>query len=228
MFVDETGLGDRMIKTDGVFAILTVKVSEDAPEGLTVIDVASQYVFADYDLNKIPVTFVTGGVNVGKEVVEPSEGYTISGYVAPDFQYDSSVKAELLSGFNVEVEGTELYAVTDANGYFEISEVPGNEDGYTITISKQYYITRSLVVAGNKDTQVSTSSSPLLIWAGDITEDGMLNMSDVALVGGAYNTVTGNEKFSEELDINKDGAVNMEDIVIIIKNIDKNSSHYGK
>ena len=67
MFVDETGLGNRMIKTDGVFAVLKAKVSSTAPNGLSEITVAKEGVYADYDLNKIPVTYVTGGVNVGEE-----------------------------------------------------------------------------------------------------------------------------------------------------------------
>jgi hypothetical protein len=229
MFVDETGVGDRMIKSDGVFAILTATISETAPEGLTVIKVVNEYAFADYDLNLIDAAFVDGGVKVGEEVIQPVDGNTISGYIAPDFLYDSSVKAELLSGYRVEVEGTELYAITDSNGYFEISEIPGSEQGYTLTITKQFYITRNIdVVVNDDDVQVSTLSSPILIWAGDFVEDGVLNMSDIAKVGAAFNTTSGNDRFNGEVDINKDGAVNMEDIVIIVKNFGKNSSDYSR
>ena len=65
MFVDETGLGNRMIKTDGVFAVLKAKVSSTAPNGLSEITVAKEGVYEDYDINKLPVTYVTGEVNVG-------------------------------------------------------------------------------------------------------------------------------------------------------------------
>ena len=227
MFVDETGVGDRMIKEDGVFAILVVKISEDAPEGLTVLKVVNQYAFSDYNLNLLPVSFVDGGVDVGEEIV-PVGGYTISGYIAPDFLYGSSVEAELLSGYRVEVEGTELYTVTDAKGYFEINEVPENAEGYTLTITKDYYITRYVDVAVNDDVNVSTASSPLLIWAGDVEVDGILNIYDLSKVITVYNSIPGEEGYSKELDINRDGAINMEDITIILKNFGKDSSHYSK
>ena len=51
-----------MIKTDGVFAVVKAKVSSTAPNGLSEITVAKEGVYSDYDLNKIPVTYVTGGV----------------------------------------------------------------------------------------------------------------------------------------------------------------------
>jgi len=49
-----------------------------------------------------------------------------------------------------------LYAVTDANGYFEITGVPANASGYTLKISRATYLDRviaNVVVTG--DTSVS-------------------------------------------------------------------------
>ena len=225
MFVDESGLGHRMIEEDGVFATLTATISETAPEGLTVIEVVNEYAFTGYDLELMPVDFVAGGVNVGEEIIEPSDGYTVSGYIAPDFLYSASAKAELLSGFRVEVEGTDLYATTDTNGYFEISDVPESAQGQTLTISKQHYITRNINAVVNDNVQVSTSSSPILIWGGDIVQDGILNMEDIVAISLIFN-ISSDSTTAE--DINKDGAVNMEDIVIITKNFNKSSLDYTR
>ncbi|MDQ2088242.1 cohesin domain-containing protein, partial [Herbivorax sp. ANBcel31] len=230
MFVDETGLGNRMIEADGVFATLTVKISETASDGLAVVELATKGAFADYDLNPLDVEFVSGGVNVGEDVDVPEDDgeYTVSGYVAPDFSYDSSVASELLAGFRVEVEGTDLYSTTDADGYFEINGVPENAQGHTLTITKQFYVTREITdVVVTDDVELSTSSSPTLMWAGDIVPDDALNMDDIMKAVVAFNTVPGDERYDEEADINKDGAVNLEDIMIIVRNFNKTSADYS-
>src|SRR5690606_28505716 len=81
MFVDETGLGNRMIKSDGVFAVLKATIKSTAPNGLSEITVAKEGVFADYDLNKIPARYNEGGVDVGGSVQPTSspmpDGFTV-------------------------------------------------------------------------------------------------------------------------------------------------------
>jgi hypothetical protein len=68
MFVDETGKGQRMIKTDGVFAVITAKVLSNAAAPITV---ANEGVFTDYDFKSISIKFVNGGVNLGSSVTPP-------------------------------------------------------------------------------------------------------------------------------------------------------------
>ncbi|HHX17507.1 MAG TPA: cellulosomal-scaffolding protein A, partial [Clostridium sp.] len=63
MFVDETGVGDRMIATDGTYAIITAKILKEEPTAITLAN--DNGVFADYNLNLIPYKFEAGGVNLG-------------------------------------------------------------------------------------------------------------------------------------------------------------------
>ncbi|MDQ2084817.1 cohesin domain-containing protein, partial [Herbivorax sp. ANBcel31] len=70
MFVDETGLGDRMIETDGTYAMITARVLSDEAASITL---ASQGAFADYDLNAVSVSFEDGGVNVDSSTQPPPQ-----------------------------------------------------------------------------------------------------------------------------------------------------------
>ncbi|HOV27359.1 MAG TPA: carboxypeptidase-like regulatory domain-containing protein [Pseudobacteroides sp.] len=64
------------------------------------------------------------------------ETVTISGYVKPELLNLSK------SGFLVSVKGTDIFASTDENGYFQIANVPVYEKGYDIEISKDGYLSR--------------------------------------------------------------------------------------
>nr|5G5D_B Chain B, CELLULOSOMAL-SCAFFOLDING PROTEIN A [Acetivibrio thermocellus ATCC 27405] len=155
------------------------------------------------------------------------EGYKVSGYILPDFSFDATVAPLVKAGFKVEIVGTELYAVTDANGYFEITGVPANASGYTLKISRATYLDRviaNVVVTG--DTSVSTSQAPIMMWVGKIVKDNSINLLDVAEVIRCFNATKGSANYVEELDINRNGAINMQDIMIVHKHFGATSSDY--
>jgi len=161
---------------------------------------------------------------------DDTEKYSISGYIKSDFIYSEDKLPVIESGFVVEVVGTGLKAETD-NGYFTITGVPVNEEGYTLKITKKNYLAREIknvVVTG--DTEISTESEPILMWAGDIEingiQDNAINMEDIMFICKSYNTVEGSDRYVESSDLNKDGVINMEDIMIIGKHFNKASAHY--
>jgi Ca2+-binding EF-hand superfamily protein len=49
----------------------------------------------------------------------------------------------------------------------------------------------------------------------DVNNDGVINMKDVMIVAGCFNSVRGDSKYVEAYDFNKDGAVNLSDIMLI-------------
>ncbi|HEY9063088.1 MAG TPA: family 43 glycosylhydrolase [Pseudobacteroides sp.] len=49
----------------------------------------------------------------------------------------------------------------------------------------------------------------------DINHDGVINMADVILLAGRFNTVKGNAGYVDVYDLNKDGAINMADVILI-------------
>ena len=225
LFAEDSGTGAYAITKDGVFATIVAKVKEGAPEGFSAIEISEFGAFADNDLVEVETDLINGGVLVTNKPV--IEGYKVSGYILPDFSFDATVAPLVKAGFKVEIVGTELYAVTDANGYFEITGVPANASGYTLKISRATYLDRviaNVVVTG--DTSVSTSQAPIMMWVGDIVKDNSINLLDVAEVIRCFNATKGSANYVEELDINRNGAINMQDIMIVHKHFGATSSDY--
>ena len=156
--------------------------------------------------------------------------YRISGYIKPGFNlgsFSSERIASLLSGFRVSVLGTQLTGFTNSEGYFSVAGVPGNSNGYTLEISKPSYLRRfisNVIVVG--DIEISTGSSPVEMWPGDLEDvnadppqyrDDAINAIDLATIGKYFNFYYGQSGFKTEFDIDLDDSINMIDISIISK-----------
>ena len=210
LFSEDSGDGDEAIVSDGVLARINATIKSDAAEGLSPIKVIKLGGFADYYLKKVEASGVDGGV----EVKVGGEAMKVSGYIVPDFEVAEIAKPIVNAGFKVEIVGTDLYGVTDANGYFEIADVPESATGYTLKITKDTYLTREIAnVIVTDDVQLGQ----IEMWAGDIVQDNAINMKDIVEIIKSFNTIEGNPKYDEKADINKNKAINMEDMVIVIK-----------
>ncbi len=158
---------------------------------------------------------------------EPA-GFKVSGYVNPDL---SSMSASIKSGFKVEIEGQNISAVTDSNGYFELKAVPSNTSGYTVKISKDNYLYREFKnVTVTSDKVLAAQSAPIAMWAGDIlingVQDGAINMSDIMEIAKAFNTAPGDVRYNANGDSNADNTVNMSDVMITAKHFNTSTSSY--
>ncbi|KNY29990.1 hypothetical protein [Pseudobacteroides cellulosolvens] len=100
-------------------------------------------------------------------------GNKISGYIRPSF---TTTNSSLYSNFNVIASENGKSAMTDVNGYFEISDVASSQSGYTIRISKSGYLTRTITAAaGQGNIVLGSPNSPVGMLAGDITQDRTIN-----------------------------------------------------
>ncbi|HEY9061452.1 MAG TPA: carbohydrate-binding domain-containing protein [Pseudobacteroides sp.] len=154
----------------------------------------------------------------------PNTGNKISGYVKPSFL---TLNKSLFGDFKVILSENGKSAITDSNGYFEISDVSGSSAGYTVKISKAGYLTRtisSVVVQGN--VSIGSAAAPVEIWAGDITQDNAINMSDVVKIANSFNAITNDANYNAAADINMNGSINMEDVIILAKGFGNTSSDY--
>lgn len=68
----------------------------------------------------------------------------VCGYVKPDFTFNENVSSLVKSGFKVEIDELKISAVTDANGYFEICDVPRCNTGYSLNVTRPSYLKRNL------------------------------------------------------------------------------------
>ena len=212
------------ITTKGDIAYLTFKVKdasgfspikfESIPQVLTSVGLDSKVISTD------------GGVKIlDQELL----GYTVSGCVYSDLANTNLSKLSFNEGFKVELAGTALSALTDSKGYFEIKNVPVRK--YTVVITKANCLERSIEnISVDKDKVLSSASNPIILWSGDINEngknDGAINLEDIMEICKAFNSVSGDGKYKAGLDLNKDGAINLEDVMIVVKNFNKCSSDY--
>jgi len=140
----------------------------------------------------------------------------VSGYV-------SSSSSFLKSGFKVEAEG--VSTLTDDEGYFELTNLPENTTETTVKISKESHLTREIEGVKVSGT-LGSASSPVKIWAGDINQDGAINMSDVLQIAKHFNSTSGSSKYNAQADLNSDGAVNMTDVLIVAIHFNATTSSY--
>lgn len=207
------------IEEDGLLANLTFKVLGSSGETSIYLSDAK---VGDGFLNLVNTVLIPGKVSI----LPSSSGYTVSGYVYSELENNYASNVSFNEGFNVELSGTDLSALTDKNGYFEIKDVPAGT--YTLKISKVNYLTREIKdFTVEKDEQLA---SPIILWIGDIEidgkQDGAINMEDIMEVCKSFNTVRGDTRYRETLDLNKDNAINLEDVMIVAKHFNKTSANY--
>jgi hypothetical protein len=229
LFLDYTPTFKENIQSSGLFADLTFKVLGSPSESPSIN--LSEVYFADKELKALNASVINGNVNILEAL--PAR-YTISGYVTSDYSIAYSVneqKTQAFSkeGFKVELIGSTLSALTDANGYFEIKNVPAGT--YTAKVTKTNYLARQIKdITIEKDTALSSKTNPILLYIGDLEvngkQDGVINISDILEICKFFNSVSGDEKYQEKLDLNKDGAINIEEIILISKNFNMTSSKY--
>ncbi|MCX7748515.1 MAG: hypothetical protein N2645_16755 [Clostridia bacterium] len=152
----------------------------------------------------------------------------VSGYIQPDV---ISAPVSLFSGFKVEIQGTNLWAVTDRNGFFELKGIPVSSSGYILKTSKPGYLTRIISnIMGQGNIVIGSSNQPISVWAGDIgaitEQDNAINMADIMQIIEYFNTSNGDGRYNLDVDLNEDNAVNIADIMIVVKHFNTTSSSY--
>lgn len=153
--------------------------------------------------------------------------YKITGYVKPEICNKES--SPLKAGFVVSIKGTQLSAVTNGSGYFEINDVPKSSDGYDVEITKYGYLKREITGIKVEDNiSISDQISPIDIWAGDLSDpqDGAINMEDILEIAKSFGHVKGKSGYVESRDVDGNSAINIQDIIILAKHFNKISKDY--
>lgn len=150
--------------------------------------------------------------------------FKISGHIRPDM---GSPWPDLFSGFKVELWYHEGYTFTNSSGYYEIPDIKEINRIYTVKISKPYYLTRTIGYLNlSDDISIGSVTSPIEMWAGDLNQDGAINMSDVVMCAACFNSKSGDERYNAACDVNMDMSISMKDIVIIAKHFNRTAEDY--
>jgi hypothetical protein len=126
----------------------------------------------------------------------PSAGYDVTGQITIATNADGSAGTVGIVGITVSVDGTDISAVTDKDGYYTLSGVP--EGTYTLTISGPTTIDRNvtLVVYGSK----IVTTVPIVIC--DYNQDGYVTGLDSGTYSAAFNGT-----YNVYCDLNGDGDI---------------------
>ena len=177
----------------------------------------------DYDSRENPIIIVVkGGENLVADFYAPDPTPTpsrceVMGNVKPDLSSQSPVVS---SGFMVKV-GSSYQTTTDDTGYFLINGIVCGV--YDIEISKPAYLRRILKGCSLRS---DVSFGVMTMWAGDVNQDGSINMSDIIKISSAFNKSQGDPAFVGDCDLDKNGAINLSDIMITAKHFNKTSGDY--
>ncbi|HEX3030278.1 MAG TPA: dockerin type I domain-containing protein [Clostridia bacterium] len=152
------------------------------------------------------------------EALQPS--YKIYGYI-------SSATEGSKSGFAVTLQGTDKTATTDSDGYFYITGINTAATNLSLKISKAQYLSRTIQIGNISDSlQIGTPEAPINMWAGDLNQDGAINMADIIEITKSINSTSGDGRYVSLHDINKDNKVNMSDISIVAGHFNTTNANY--
>lgn len=223
-----TGNDKNSKYVDPLFLVLNVKPYDfRIKEGSLAINAGDTINFAEYDFDGNKRNYGKGvdcGAYEFGVAATDTKTYTLNGYI--DCKIDTRY-LEINKGIKVEILQTGIYTYTDSEGYFKLTNVPYNDKGYSISISKETFLTREIQnIKLDKNVSIGSKISPVILWSGDLNMDGALTMEDIKLIAGLLNVVPKDSNYKSLMDLNFDSAINLEDVMIIAKNFGKKVSDY--
>lgn len=166
---------------------------------------------------KVPPTPTSTPTPTNADVIK------VSGYVSTG---SSAASSPLYANFEIDLTGYQsVSAKTDTSGYFQTEECIDDGNEYTMTISKPGFLSRTFEGI-TTDTQFGKSTNPVVMWEGDLNNNGAINMSDVVMLAASFNSSKGDGRYKEINDLNKDKAINMKDVTIIAAHFNKTAADY--
>ena len=117
---------------------------------------------------------------------------------------------------NITIDGRTISVTPDENGNFSFSGLRAGD--FTVDFQSEGYVqscmNATLDGAGNHDF------GQIELLAGDINQDGAIDIADFTFLSGRYGTQQGEENYVATADLNKDTVINVQDLAIL-------ASHFG-
>lgn len=117
---------------------------------------------------------------------------------------------------NITIDGRTISVTPDENGNFSFSGLRAGD--FTVDFQSEGYVqscmSATLDGAGNHDF------GQIELLAGDINQDGAIDIADFTFLSGRYGTQQGEENYVLAADLNKDTVINVQDLAIL-------ASHFG-
>jgi M6 family metalloprotease-like protein len=151
----------------------------------------------------------------------PDPHVIISGYIFPDF-FTVNDNPIVREGFAVRVQGTDIWAMSDKKGYFQLSGLKKNEDGYNLIITKPNYFKCSIKTGDVVENMIVIKrNNPIIMWCGDVNQDGTINLIDIIRLALLFNSIEGDSKYDVRVDFNLDGVINLRDFYVVSRHFNQ-------
>lgn len=149
---------------------------------------------------------IGGIVNLTVQVVEPAQP---RGTLTGNVRLEGPALGNL-TGTTLFIDAVNSTATTVANGDFTFTDL---EFGlYTLTARRPGFLSATCTNVNHSSTATPLASVTLL--AGDVTGDGVIDITDAAALGQAI----GGNGVGAAADLNRDGAVNVLDLILLAVN----------
>jgi M6 family metalloprotease-like protein len=156
----------------------------------------------------------------------PDPYVIISGYIFPDF-FTVNDNPIVREGFTVRVQGTDIWAMSDKNGYFQLSGLKKKEDGYNLIITKPNYFKCSIKTGDVVENMIVIKrNNPIMMWCGDVNQDGIINLIDIIRLALLFNSTEGDSKYDVRVDFNLDGVINLRDFYVVSRHFNQTADDF--
>lgn len=177
--------------------------SNPAPFDLTAITLGQK------DGAPLPITGIT---NLTVQVIEPTQP---QGTLTGNIQLEGPTSTNL-TGTTLLIEGADTTATTSATGDFAFADL--DLGTYTLTARRPGFLSATCTAVSHNSNP--TILAPVTLLAGDITGDGVIDVTDATALGRAI----GGNGVGAAADLNRDGAVNVLDLILLAVNFGQSAA----
>jgi len=202
--------------------VVSLKGDIDSVTGeqqLLVLDTLAELTTADVTVNCSATVSDKNGsqlsVNLVPVTIRLDDGiHGGSGVITGQVTLPAGVNAEDVT-VEVTINGRTINVEVDENGRFEFDEL--RDGDFTVNVKSERY-TQSCINTTTGGNTIDLGNIELI--AGDVNNDGEINIADFTYLAGRYGSAKGDERYTVQADLNSDDKVNIQDLAIL-------GSHFG-
>ena len=117
---------------------------------------------------------------------------------------------------SVTINGRTITTGVDSAGNFSFDEL--RDGDFTIAFNADNYVQSCMNHSISEGANIDVGQ--ITLFAGDINDDGEINIADFTYLTGKYGSANGDELYDQKADLNKDSVINVQDLAIL-------ASHFG-
>ncbi|WP_286716374.1 dockerin type I domain-containing protein [Thalassolituus sp. UBA2009] len=175
----------------------------------TTANVVCSAALSDASGNLIPVTVQNATITIDDGIHGGNGGFSGS------IEIPVGVNPEDIT-VSVTINGRTITTGVDSAGNFSFDEL--RDGDFTIAFNADNYVQSCMNHSISEGANIDVGQ--ITLFAGDINDDGEINIADFTYLAGKYGSANGDELYDQKADLNKDSVINVQDLAIL-------ASHFG-